>query len=218
MTASRQRIMYGAGNGEDFAPLFSGKSRTEHRAAAIRSFDDERTQAQPADQSIPAWKMVASRWCTKGKLRTQGAARDDSRGEVSVSGRVNAVDTMAEKCNRHCAAMQGAFVSSSIDAFGEAADDTETGGAELMCEACGIVYAAARRIATAHDGDRRQVQRADIAVNIELAWRVRNSRQHMRVIGIAEMQDVAIRQAQPSPIWRRIASCLHHVAALLQCI
>ena len=70
VTTPGQRIMYRAGNGENFATLLSSEACTDKRSAAPGRLYDQGTETETTDQPVALRKVFAAWWATEWIFRT----------------------------------------------------------------------------------------------------------------------------------------------------
>ena len=80
-----------------------------------------------------------------------------------------------------------------VDALGKTADDTKSGVAEMAGKLERVPAARARRIATADNGQCRQVQELRVAIDIQNGWRARNSGEQLGVGVVTQPNPMMIR-------------------------
>ncbi len=80
MTAARERIVYRARHGEDFAPLLECMPRGRERSAGQRRLHDERAEREAADNSISAREVLRTRRRAHRKLGHERAGAFHASG------------------------------------------------------------------------------------------------------------------------------------------
>ena len=83
VAAAGQRIMDGARDREDLPALLRGQARGNQRAAAARGFDDERTEAEAADQPVPLREQRPVRRGAQRELADERAVLSNLPGEFA---------------------------------------------------------------------------------------------------------------------------------------
>ncbi len=181
VAAAGQRIMNGPRYREHLPPLLRSQPRRDQRATATGGLDDEGAEAEPADQAIALREERPVGRCAQRKLADQCAVPGNIPGELTIRGRVNAIDAVTEKGDGRTTRRQRSAVGGRVDALREAADDAEARRAEVPGELEGVPRAAGRRVAAADDRERGQVQNLRVAIDKKLCGRTRDSRQQLRI-------------------------------------
>lgn len=91
--------------------------------------------------------------------------RGDVLRQCAVGGGVYAIDAVAEHRNGRCFCRERALVCGRINALGKAADHAKATTAEMAGKFVGVLQTASSWIATADDGNRRQMQGIEDAVD-----------------------------------------------------
>ena len=91
----------------------------------------------------------------------------------SLSGRIDLVDAVAEKCDRHRVTVERALMRGSIYAFRQSADDAKARTAKMFREFVGILPALPGWIAASYNCERRQMQCVDVADDKQSPGRAR---------------------------------------------
>jgi hypothetical protein len=162
MTAARERIMDRSWQRKDLAALLRGKPCRDQRAAALRRLDDERAEADAADQPVALRKQLLARVHAERELADQRATCRDLLTQRLVARRVDSIDTMAEKRDRVTTGGQRAAVRRRINTLGEAADDGKAEARQVLCELESIALSASRWVAAANDGECGQLQQVRV--------------------------------------------------------
>ena len=169
-----RRVSVG-GEREDLATLFARQPRGNQRSAAPRRFDDDRAEAQAADDPVTLGEMGLVRVEFKWELGDQRTAGSYVMGERTIGGRVDPVDAVPEHRNRPSAGVQRATVSGCVDALGEPADDDEAVAGKVLGKVVRVAGAAAGWVATADNRKCGQAQKRRVAVDVKQQWRVRDA-------------------------------------------
>jgi len=81
--------------------------------------------------------------------------------------------------------------------LGKTAYDTKSGTTEMARKFERVTFACVRRVATADDGKRWQVQYFRIAVDVKKCWRIGNLRQQLGIGVVVPAKPMMIRALQP---------------------
>ena len=151
---------------KNFTALLARESCSDQRAAAAGGFDDQRAEAQSADQAIALREEFFLGVGAEREFADERSGRGNFLGEPLVGRRVDPIDAMTQEGDGTTAGSEGTTVCSSIDTLRQPADNREAGTREMLGELEGVALAALGRIAATDDRDGRQVQNVRVAVYI----------------------------------------------------
>src|SRR5690606_16093331 len=186
VAAAGFRVVDGAGDGEDFAAGVGGEASRDQRAGAVGGLDHEGAEGQAGDDAVAAGELALVDAGTGRVFAGDGAGGGDAFVEGGVAAGVGDVDAGAEHGDGAAAGGERAFVGGGVDAGGQAADHREAGGGEGAGEFEGGVAAARGGDPAADDGDARVPQHAQVAGDVQDAWRVWRAPQQRGVVGIVQ--------------------------------
>src|SRR5919201_144006 len=151
----RQRRRDLTRNGKELSSLFEGEVGRDQRAAPLACLDDDRRRAEARDDAVARREAERLRLDAGLVLGDDQRALGDRPRELSVHGRVVAVDAAPEDGYGVPVALERAAVRLAVDAAREAADHYDAGGGEVAAEHARDLPAVRRARPRADDRDRR---------------------------------------------------------------
>src|SRR5437867_6578298 len=127
--------------------------------------------------------------------------------ELGVALGIDNVDARAERSNGGGGARQTAAMRRGVDADREPRHDAQSGVAQRLGEALGVMLALRRGVAAADDGERGMLQKLSAAERIKDGRRVRRLQQCTGIVFVGKRDDVVSWGSRPV---QRARYCIAH--------
>ncbi len=146
------RGVNGAGNGENLPSLTTCPAGGGQGPAPGPGLHNEDPQGQSADDPVAPREISRPGRSAHGKFASDRAGLGHRPEQGGVLGGIHPVRPAAENTDGLAAGVQSPLVGGSVHAPGQAADDREAGSGQIVGEGPGVLQAAPRGAAAAHDG------------------------------------------------------------------
>src|SRR3989441_10285224 len=124
----------------------------------------------------------------QGKFTDDGAALQYFFVEFLVFFGIADVNARPENPNGAAMGIHRTLMAHGVDAAGQATDDDQSAGCQVMAEPLGHLRAVKRRATCAHDADTGQVQNLWIASDIKQDRRVVNLQKWLRILRLRPVE------------------------------
>ena len=163
VAAAGHRVVDRTGHREYLAAHLGGQAGGDQGAGFLGGLDHQRAQAEPGEDAVATWEMLAQRPGAGGVLTDYRTGAGDLLQQRPMTNRIGDVGAGAEHRHGRAGDVEGGLVRGGVDPGGQPAGDAEAGLGQCAREQAGIGAAAGGGRPAAHHRHRRSPQQARVA-------------------------------------------------------
>ena len=186
MGAAAELAVDAAGDGEHLPSLVGSVVGSDEGAAALGGLGDDDPKGEAADEAVSRAKAAGAGGGAERDLGDDGAASDRLLAQLQSVARIWHVDAAGEDADGTATGGERAAMGGRVCADGEAADDGDAAGCEVPAEGLRDQTPVGSNAPRAHDGNGRFVAGVEGAADEEDRGRVIDLAQVGRILGAAD--------------------------------